>query len=182
MHEDGSGNDLSDIGDGGYSVCITKGQSEIHISSWFGLWMCGAALAVSNITSKWVCSPHWEAKSIKQLLWHLENQFTMIETIQLKPPQSVFPLSQVPLLSQKLFLQKRGNLHMNTKITSLAVGMLAELRGCQLNLKHTKRNMRLTHSATTTLQNLEVANQMAKRTTLFLNGLSCFNYRKSSFM
>ena len=50
----------------------------------------GAVLAVSNIPAKWVCSPHWEARSIKQPLWHLENPFTMIETIQLKPLQSVF--------------------------------------------------------------------------------------------
>lgn len=54
------------------------------------LWMHGGVLAVSNIPSKWVCSPLWEAKSIKQLLWHLKNPFTMIETIQLKPLQSVF--------------------------------------------------------------------------------------------
>lgn len=77
----------------GYSICITKGQSGFHISSWFSLWMHGAVLAVSNFPSKWVCSPLWEAKSIKQLLWHLENPFTMIETIQLKPLQSVFSFS-----------------------------------------------------------------------------------------
>lgn len=71
-----------------------KGQSETHISSWFGLWMHWAVLAVSNIPSKWVCCPHWEAKSIKQLLWHLENPFTMIETIQLKPLQSVLSFSR----------------------------------------------------------------------------------------
>lgn len=45
--------------------------------------------STGNIPSKWVCSPLWEAKSITQLLWHLENPFTMIETIQLKPLQSL---------------------------------------------------------------------------------------------
>lgn len=50
----------------------------------------GGVLAVGDIPAKWVCSPHWEAKSMKQPLWHLENPFTMIETIQLKPLQSVF--------------------------------------------------------------------------------------------
>lgn len=44
---------------------------------------------LGNIPSKWVCSPLWEAESITQLLWHLENPFTMIETIQLKPLQSL---------------------------------------------------------------------------------------------
>lgn len=55
----------------------------------FGLWTRWAVLAAGDIPSKWVCSPLWEAKSIKQLLWHLENPFTMIETIQLKPLQSL---------------------------------------------------------------------------------------------
>lgn len=51
-----------------------------------------AAPAVSNIPAKWVCSSLWETESIKQLLWHLENPFTMIGTIQLKPSQSAFPV------------------------------------------------------------------------------------------
>lgn len=112
MHQDGSGNDLSEIGYGG--ICITKGHREIHISSWFGLWMHGGVLAVSNIPSKWVCSPLWEAKSIKQLLWHLENPFTMIETIQLKPLQSVFSFSRAST-SHIWYTEKSSNLHINTK-------------------------------------------------------------------
>lgn len=93
MHQDAGGNDLSEIGYRS-TLCITKGHSEIHISSRFGLWTRWAVLAAGNIPSKWVCSPLWEAKSIKQLLWHLENPFTMIETIQLKPLQSLLSFSR----------------------------------------------------------------------------------------
>lgn len=126
MHQGACGNDLSEIGYGS-TLCITKGQSEIHISSWFGLWMHWAVLAVSNIPSKWVCSPHWEAKSIKQLLWHLENPFTVIETIQLKPLQSVLSFSRASTSHVWFFfffkyIERKSNLHINTKrMTSILV-------------------------------------------------------------
>lgn len=107
-------------------------------SPWFGVCERRAELSrlgsTGNIPSKWVCSPLWEAKSITQLLWHLENPFTMIETIQLKPLQSlpfILKRSQcishaVPLSSKKTLARvgrSRGlsrrldgsNLHINTE-------------------------------------------------------------------